>query len=40
MPRAWYIDVADELRETELEYLKNEFYRREIKLPICRIRRI
>lgn len=37
MPRAWYIDVVDEQREPELEYLKNEVYRREIKLPIFRI---
>lgn len=36
-PRAWYIDVVEELRETELEYLKNEIYKREIKLPIIRI---
>lgn len=36
-PRAWYIDVVDEQRETELEYLKREIYRREIELPIFRI---
>lgn len=31
-PRAWYIDVDDQARETELAYLRGEIYKREIKL--------
>lgn len=31
-PRAWYIDVDDQDRETELAYLRNEIYKHEIKL--------
>lgn len=35
--RAWYVDVADGLREVELEYLKREIYRRDINLTTRRI---
>jgi DNA polymerase-3 subunit epsilon len=36
-PRAWYFDVVDAKREAELDFLKNEIYRREITLPMSRI---
>ena len=36
-PRAWYVDVAEEMREAELEYLKSQIYRREINLKTQRI---
>jgi DNA polymerase-3 subunit epsilon len=36
-PRAWYIDVPDAQRESELHFLKTEIYRREIDLLVRRI---
>lgn len=36
-PKAWYIDVEDQDRETELAYLSAEIYQREIELLIHRI---
>ena len=36
-PRAWYVDVTDEMREADLEYLQSQFYRREINLKTQRI---
>jgi DNA polymerase-3 subunit epsilon len=36
-PRAWFIDVAEADRETELEFLKREIYRGEIDLLVRRI---
>ena len=35
--RAWYIDVVEDLRETELAYLQNEIYHREVDIPTRRI---
>ena len=35
--RAWFIDVPEETRGLELEFLQNEIYRREIDLPMRRI---
>jgi len=37
MPKAWYIDVEDALREPELTFLKSEIYRGEIDLLVRRI---
>ena len=36
-PKAWYIDVEDEARESELIYLKNEIYQREINLLVTKM---
>lgn len=36
-PRAWYIDVEDEQRETELSYLSKEIYLREVELLVHKI---
>jgi len=36
-PRAWYVDVMEEMREAELEYLRNEIYHSKIKLRMQRI---
>lgn len=36
-PRAWYVDVAENLKEAELHFLRNEIYQREIELLIRRI---
>lgn len=36
-PRAWYIDVDDHQRETEIDYLRKEIYRREVDLPVHKI---
>jgi DNA polymerase-3 subunit epsilon len=36
-PRAWYIDVPEDLQEAELLFLKTEIYRREVVLPTRRI---
>jgi DNA polymerase-3 subunit epsilon len=36
-PRAWFIDVAEAERETELAFLKAEIYRGEIELVVRRI---
>jgi DNA polymerase III subunit epsilon len=36
-PRAWYVDVTEEMREAELEYLRSEIYHREIDLKMQRI---
>jgi DNA polymerase-3 subunit epsilon len=36
-PRAWYIDVQDDARETELAFLKAEIYRGEIDVLVRRI---
>jgi len=35
--RAWFIDIAEELRDAELLFLQNEIYHREIDLPTRRI---
>jgi len=35
--RAWFIDIAEELRDAELVFLQNEIYHREIDLPTRRI---
>ena len=36
-PRAWYIDVEDEQRETEMAYLCKEIYLREVELLVHRM---
>jgi DNA polymerase-3 subunit epsilon len=36
-PRAWYIDLDDDVREQELTYLRTEIYQSEIDLPVRRI---
>jgi DNA polymerase-3 subunit epsilon len=36
-PKAWFVDVAHEQRDTELEFLKAEIYRGEIDLLVRRI---
>lgn len=36
-PRAWYIDVDDEVLEQELVYLRTEIYQREIELLVKKI---
>lgn len=36
-PRAWYVDVPDNQRQAELQFLKTEIYRREINLNTRRI---
>lgn len=36
-PRAWYIDVADDEKAAELEYLQREIYQREINLAPTRL---
>jgi DNA polymerase-3 subunit epsilon len=36
-PRAWYIDVPDERRESELAFLRSEIYRGDIDLLVRRI---
>jgi DNA polymerase-3 subunit epsilon len=36
-PRAWYIDVGDDVREQELTYLRTEIYQSEVDLPVRRI---
>ncbi len=36
-PRAWYIDVPETQRETELRFLRTEIYRYDVNLPIRRI---
>jgi DNA polymerase-3 subunit epsilon len=36
-PRAWYVDVAEESREAELEFLKREIYQGEVQLMVRRI---
>ena len=36
-PRAWYIDVDEDRRDAELDYLKAEIYRRDVTLPVRRI---
>lgn len=36
-PRAWYKDVEDEARESELSYLRQEIYQREIDLLVKKI---
>lgn len=35
--RAWYTDVTEDMRDTELAFLQNEIYHREIDLPMRRI---
>jgi DNA polymerase-3 subunit epsilon len=36
-PRAWYIDVDDDVRERELAYLRTDIYQREIEIPMRKI---
>ena len=36
-PKAWYVDVPDAQRDSELYFLKTEIYRREINLLVRRI---
>ena len=36
-PRAWYIDVEDDVREKELAYLRTEIYQREVELLVRKI---
>jgi DNA polymerase-3 subunit epsilon len=36
-PRAWYIDVDDDMREQELLYLRTEIYQREVELLVRRL---
>jgi DNA polymerase-3 subunit epsilon len=36
-PRAWYIDVDDDVKEQELAYLRTEIYKREVKIPVRKI---
>lgn len=33
-PRAWYIDVAEDRREAEIRFLKDEIYQREVDIPV------
>jgi DNA polymerase-3 subunit epsilon len=32
--RSWYIDVEEQAKESELEYLKEEILGRDIELPV------
>jgi DNA polymerase III subunit epsilon len=36
-PKAWYIDVADHDKESELQYLRREIYKREIDITPTRV---
>jgi DNA polymerase-3 subunit epsilon len=36
-PRAWYIDIDDDLRESEITFLKTEIYQRDVDLLVRRI---
>ncbi len=36
-PRAWYVDLDEAARDTELAFLRTEIYRGEIELPVRRI---
>jgi len=36
-PRAWYIDVDDDVREQELAYLRAEIYQRDVELLVRKI---
>lgn len=36
-PRAWYIDVDDDVKELELAYLRAEIYQREVELIVRKI---
>ena len=36
-PRAWYIDLVEEERESELQFLSREIYQAEIDLPLRRV---
>lgn len=36
-PRAWYVDVDDELRDEELNFLRREIYLREVELFVQKI---
>ena len=36
-PKAWYIDIDEDRRDAELEFLKAEIYRRDVTLPVRRI---
>jgi DNA polymerase III subunit epsilon len=31
-PKAWFIDVVDDAREAELDFLRDEIYQRDIQL--------
>ena len=35
--RAWFIDVPEDAKDAELEFLQNEIYRREVDVPMRRI---
>ena len=35
--RAWFIDVPEDAKDAELEFLQNEIYRREVDVPLRRI---
>ncbi|MDF0602164.1 3'-5' exonuclease [Psychromarinibacter sp. C21-152] len=36
-PRAWYVDVPDDQKDIELEYLWREIYKRQVELDVTRI---
>jgi DNA polymerase-3 subunit epsilon len=36
-PRAWYIDVDDQVRDKELAFLRSEIYQREVELLVRRV---
>jgi DNA polymerase-3 subunit epsilon len=36
-PKAWYVDVAESLKDTELEYLWREIYKKKVDLTITQI---
>ena len=36
-PRAWYIDVDEDVREQELAYLRAEIYQREVDILVRKI---
>lgn len=36
-PKAWYVDVPDDQKDTELDYLWREVYKRKVELDVTRI---
>lgn len=37
MPRSWYVDVDDEARDAELDWLRAEIYQRDVELQVRRM---
>ena len=36
-PRAWFVDVLDDQKDSELDYLWREIYERQVELSVTRI---